>query len=776
MTDLKRYSVHISGIVQGVGMRPYIYKTAKRFNIRGWVSNQGTSVVMKIMGSKKSIEQFLENLLNEPPPGANICSIEFKTEQYTEQFRSEQDVDYNSFSIISSSANGCLQGFIPPDTGICDECINEIRDKRNRRYEYAFTNCTHCGPRYSIIRSLPYDRLNTAMAPFKMCPVCRNEYESPESRRFHSQTNCCPDCGPRLFLFDSSGKKIESIHPINAARELLHQGKLGAIKGTGGYHLVCNALNEKAVTLMRQRKRRPYRPLALMAASIDAVKLICRVNSKEEELLTGTQRPIVLLEKNESSILPYSIAPRINRFGVMLPYTPLHYLLFDEKLRYLVMTSGNSSGLPICYKDNEAMEKLKNIADFFLVHNREILTPVDDSVVRVVAEREMVSRCGRGYAPAALRIKAGTEVIALGAQEKASVCLLHKEHAHMSQYLGSLEDMDSCNEYLRVINLMKILLDSKPKFIAHDLHPGYFSTQYAAQEAGTKLPVQHHHAHMAACMAEHGLTKDTIGVIYDGTGMGTDGAIWGGEFFVGSMTGFIRSGHWKYVTLQGGDSMIKEPWKCAASYLYAMGLDSADFFKDIDVTKIKAVQDAVRHNINCFNSSSMGRLFDCVSALVIKRMRITYDAQAAIELESVVNKNISDYYPYSICEKENKLEIGYEEIILGILEELKARRSASYVSAKFHNTICKVTVDCICKMRLRYRINDVVLSGGVFENSYLLTAILKELKNHDFNVYCSMRVPANDGGLSFGQAAIAAHMKKEDTCVFGSSGKDYVHT
>ncbi|WHH60789.1 carbamoyltransferase HypF [Petroclostridium sp. X23] len=766
MNDLKRYTVHITGIVQGVGMRPHIYKTAKQLNLGGWVSNQGTSVVMVIVGRRKNIREFLAALLERPPSGAKISNIKIKSECYEE---------YNSFSIINSSTDNQLQGFIPPDTAICDECIKEIQDKMNRRYMYPFTNCTSCGPRYSIIKTLPYDRANTSMSDFKMCPACTSEYESPDNRRFHAQTNCCPDCGPKLALLDRKGRRIDSIHPVATARQLLHESKLIAIKGIGGYHLACNARDEKAVDLLRKRKSRPDRPLAIMAVSLEAAKLICKTTDKDEEILTSKQRPIVLLEKRLPELLPHNIAPGINRLGVMLPYTPLHYQLFHEELQYLIMTSGNVSGMPICYKDGEALEKLKDVADFFLVHDREILTPIDDSVVWVIDEKEMVSRNARGYSPSTLQIDSDSEIMAMGAQQKSSLCLLHKGYAHSSQYMGNLDEMTAYEQYLQAMKRMKALLSAEPQIIAHDLHTGYLSTKWAKKQLAERIPIQHHHAHMAACMAEHDLKKNAIGIIYDGTGIGTDGAIWGGEFLIGSKGKFSRIGHWKYVTLQGGDSAIKEPWKSAASYLCAMGINSEEFLDSVSSLKVKAIQNAIKHNINCFKSSSIGRLFDCVSAIVTKRMYITYDAQAAIEFESIIEPNVTDFYPYSIDEKEEKLEIRYEEIISDILRDMKDGKTASYLSAKFHNTVCEATINCVCKIRNRCGIDDIVLGGGVFENAYLLKNMKLRLKEHDFNVYHNMKIPINDGGIAFGQVAVAVQRVKEGNYVSGSSSKDYNH-
>lgn len=666
-----------------------------------------------------------------------------------------------------------LQGFIPPDTAICDECIKEIQNKMDRRYMYPLTNCTSCGPRYSIMKTLPYDRANTSMSAFKMCSACRSEYESLDNRRFHAQTNCCPDCGPKLILLDRKGRTIDSIHPIATARQLLHEGRLIGIKGIGGYHIACDACDEKVIELLRKRKRRPDRPLAIMTANLETAKLICNITNKEEEILTSRQRPIVLLEKQFPELLPHNIAPGINRLGVMLPYTPLHHLLFHAELQYLIMTSGNVSGMPICYKDEEVFEKLKDVVDFFLVHDREILTPIDDSVVRVIDEKEMVSRSARGYSPFTLQIDSDREIMAMGAEQKLSLCLLHKGYAHSTQYLGNLEDMSTYEEYLQVVKRIKALLGVEPRIIAHDLHTGYLSTQWAIKQSDERISVQHHHAHMAACMAEHNLKQDVIGIIYDGTGMGTDGAIWGGEFFIGSKGKFSRVGHWKYVTLQGGDSAIKEPWKSAVSYLYAMGINDEEFLSSINSLKVKAIHSAIRHNINCFKSSSIGRLFDCVSALVMKRTHITYDAQAAIELESVIEPGVTDFYSYSIDEKEEKLVIEYKEIILDILRDMKNGKTASYISAKFHNTVCEATIDCACKIRSKCGIEDIVLGGGVFENAYLLKSMKRGLKKHGFNIYHNMKIPTNDGGIAFGQVVVAAQIVKEGNYVSGNSGKDF---
>lgn len=765
MSDRKRYTVRITGIVQGVGVRPYIYKEASRLHLAGRVSNQGDSVIVDISGDKKNIKEFLNTLLKNPPAGASIRSLRIKPEPYMEQ---------TDFFIAESSSDRQYQGFIPPDTAICDECIKEMNDATNRRYLYPFTNCSCCGPRYSIIKELPYDRKNTSMSVYEMCPLCRAEYENPDNRRFHAQTICCPDCGPKLVLLDRNGNPADAVHPINTARQLLLEGKVIAVKGIGGYHLACNACDEQAIELLRKRKRRPDKPLAIMAASLDDVRLICNTTCKEEEILNGRKKPIVLLEKKCPERLPHLIAPGMKRFGVMVPYTPLHRRLFNQELHYLVMTSGNAVGAPICFKDEDALEKLKDIADFFLVHDREILTPIDDSVVRVIEENEMVSRSARGYSPEVFKMDSEHEMMAMGAEQKSSLCLLHRGYAHITQYMGDLKNYHVYREYLNVAERTKVLFHVEPQYIAHDLNMGYLSSQNVVMQSASGIPIQHHHAHMASCMAEHGLEKDVIGIIYDGTGLGADRTIWGGEFLIGTKSKFSRVGHWKTVMLQGGNSAVKEPWKSAASYLYAMGMDSVEYLKDIDVLKLKALQHAIGHHLNRFESSSMGRLFDCVSALVMNRLYITYDAQAAIELENVADPHVTDFYPYKIDETEEKTVIGYESIIAGILNDLKTRIAASCISAKFHNSVCKATVDCACNIRGTYGVNTVVLSGGVFENVYLLTSVMNSLKNNHFDVYCNRRVPGNDGGVAFGQIAVASKVMKEEKYVLSDSGKDCI--
>jgi hydrogenase maturation protein HypF len=507
-----------------------------------------------------------------------------------------------------------------------------------------------------------------------------------------------------------------------------------------------------------------------MASNINAVKKICKVSKKEESILSGIRRPIVLLKKKHNCILPDEIAPMQNTLGVMLSYTPLHYLLFCRELECLIVTSGNISGMPICYKDTDAFSELKGVADCFLVHNRDIVVPVDDSVVRVVGKKEMVSRCGRGYSPAVLPIKTKQNIIALGAEQKSSITILQKGYATLSQYLGDVKTYDTYLTYNYVLKHLKSVFKVSNIAYAHDLNPDYLSSKYALQQEGIKIAVQHHHAHMAGCIAEHGLAGRVIGVIYDGTGLGTDGAVWGGEILVGTTGEYERVAHWQYVTLQGGDMLVKEPWRGAVCYLRSIGIDAKKILKDIDKNDIDDILKAIKAKILCCQSSSIGRLFDAVAVILGVKTKITYDAQAAIELETIANPTIMDYYNFTINEESQQIIIGYEHIIKGILKDLRLGIIKSVISAKFHNTIINATVECVNRVREKTKINDVVLGGGVFENQYLLKGLIKKLKKKGFNTYHNLRVPINDGGISFGQAAVAAELLKEmdyvpcDTC------------
>lgn len=762
MSDIKRYIIAITGIVQGVGFRPFVFRAASNLNLMGWVENQGSTVVVDVEGKEGSIKEFVHILKNDYPNNALIA--EFKMIPKTL-------LGYSDFSIKTSGYEENTANFLPSDIAVCDNCVKEFNTPGNKRYHYPFISCTDCGPRYSIIDSLPYDRETTAMSEFNMCNQCRNEYTTPANHRFHAQTNCCSDCGPTLKLLDSHGNIVESFNCVNQAKQLISDGKVIAVKGLGGYHLCCNAENSAAVHRLRELKRRPHKPLAIMARDIDAVYKICIISKEEKDILTGTKKPILLLRKKIPEYLPQAVAPKQNKLGIMLPYAPLHMLLFPDGVDYLVMTSGNISGSPICYQDDNAVKALGNIADYFLVHNRKITVPVDDAVVKVADGHEILVRCGRGYAPWTIPIETKHKLLAVGAEQKCSVCITESGFATISQYLGDLNEYQTYNVFIRQINHFKRIFNFCPEIFIHDLNADYLSTNFAEKQIGQKISIQHHHAHMAGCMAENKLSNKVIGIIFDGTGLGTDGNIWGGEFLIGSLSEFKRAGHLKYVTLQGGDSAVKEPWRCAASYLFALDVDSSEFLQKVDSAALSAVKSALCNNIKCFNSSSMGRLFDCVAALCGFQMKITYSAQAAVELESLIDTDCHELYKYSIYDTDDGFVLGYEDIIRDTLKDIKGHESKTVISAKFHNTLIEATAECICKIFEKTGIRDVVLSGGVFENTYLLEHLILKLRNLKFNVYYNRLTPSNDGGISFGQAVAAGAILKENRYVSCDTSK-----
>ena len=747
--EARRYSVKIYGIVQGIGYRPYIYITAKSLRINGWVSNNDSSVVMDIEGNIEDLKEFLLRIIKKPPKLARIEEVKIEK---------KNTKGYADFRIKNSTSNGENLKFITSDIATCDKCTEEIFDVTSTRYKYTFTNCTDCGPRYSIIKSLPYDRDNTTMKEFKMCSLCQEEYENPDTRRFHAQPNCCSKCGPKLTLTDNKGHIVECGDEIEESIKLLKEGKILAIKGIGGFHIVCNAHDKEAVDRVRIRKKRPHKPLAIMVKDIVKAKELCVISEKEEEVLTSNKRPILLLRKKINDKLPENIAPKVKKYGVMLPYTPLHYLLFQSDLEALVMTSGNMSGCPIEYENSKAIEKLKDVADYFLLHNRDINTPIDDSVIKVVKNEEVIIRLGRGYAPLAMRRNIKNKILAVGSEMKNTFAFSVDGIVYGSQYLGDLKNLDSFIEYKKTIENLTKILEFHPNISARDLHTSYMSSIYGEAHGGTKVKIQHHHAHMASCMLEHNLYDKVIGVIYDGTGLGLDNNIWGGEFLIGDRRTFKRAGSFRYVKLQGGDSAQKHIWKIGVSYLNSLdneelkewGLERIEKLSKKDVTLICKALD---NNINCYKTSSVGRLFDGVAALLGIREEISYDGQGAIELESIAAEGIMDYYRYEIEEKE-LLIANYDTVLRGVLEDIKNLIPRAIISAKFHNSIAEITVDIVCKLRTKYRLNRAVLSGGVFENEYLLINIKDRLLEKGFQVYFNRSVPINDSGISVGQVAI----------------------
>jgi hydrogenase maturation protein HypF len=753
---LKSYTIRIEGIVQGVGYRPYVFNQAKLYSVKGWVKNHGSALLVLAEGEANNINNFLHQIIKKPPCNARIEKVEIHTSDH---------IGYKEFNISLSSKDEAEIKYIKEDIGICSKCLEEINNTNNVRYHYPFTNCTDCGPRYSIINDLPYDRFHTTMNVFEMCPECHKEYNDPTNRRFHAQPNCCPNCGPSIFLLNREGNKINCKDPLKETIKRLESGYIIGIKGLGGFHFACNAENTEGIRELRIRKKRPHKPFAIMVKDINMVKQFCYINEIEEGILLSNKKPIVLLEKKETCQLPDNLAPNYNKLGIMLPYTPLHALLFQESMRALVLTSGNISSAPIEYENSQATSKLKNVADYFLVHNRDIQVPIEDSVVKVINEQEVITRRARGYTPYIVPIKVNKEILALGAEDKSTFCAVQNQNGYLSQYLGDLKDYDSFLNYKYVLKHMIRILNLKPKLIVHDLHPGYQTTLYAAHMREEKLAVQHHHAHMVSCMVEHHLYEPVIGVIFDGTGYGLDGRIWGGEFFVGTRANVKRVGHFKYVKIQGGDYGIKEPWRIALSYLYSINSDYEDSFDSVDEECMEFVKQGLEQNINCFETSSVGRLFDCVSSLVNQCHAITYDSQAAIELENIIDWAVTDSYSFHIITKNNSYQIDYGSILLDVISDLKNKIQPSIISTKFHNTIGNASIDVIDKIAIKYKLNQVVLSGGVFENKYLLLYIVQRLEEKKYLVFYHKQIPTNDSGISIGQVGVAAAIEGMIPCV-----------
>lgn len=645
--------------------------------------------------------------------------------------------------------------FISTDVSICMDCIKDISDSNNSRYNYAFTSCSNCGPGYSLIKKLPCDRENTTMDKFKMCPDCEREYHDPNSRRFHAHTNCCPICGPKLSLLNNMGEEIACDDEILMTINILRKEKIVAIKGIGGFHLACDAYNEKSVNILRQRKSRPHKPFAIMVKNIEIAKKLCYISEYEEQILLSNKKPILLLEKKENTTLPDIVAPNMKKLGIMLPYTPLHYLLFQNDIICLVMTSGNKSNSPIQFENDKAVENLSTIADYFLMNNRDINIAVEDSVVKTVCNKEMVARLSRGYAPFILPMKSNMEILALGAEEKSTFCLSQNHYLYISQYLGDLKNYDTYINFEKSIDNMTKLLNFKPELIVHDMHTTYQSSKYAQSHSMKKVPVQHHHAHMASCMVEHKLYSPVIGVIFDGTGLGMDGSIWGGEFLIGTRENFIRAGHFRYVTIQGGDKSIKEPWRIAVSYLHSINHEFNDIVNGIGEINICAVKKALDSKLNCYETSSAGRFFDCIASLLNIRHYITYDAQAAIELENIIDPSVKEEYPFTVYAENDVYIIDYKDILLSVISDIKKGKSAPFISAKFHNTLASATMDLVIKISKKYGLKKVVLSGGVFENNYMLASVKNRLEKAKFSVYFNQQIPTNDGGICVGQLAIA---------------------
>ena len=756
--------INVRGVVQGVGFRPFVYQLATKYNLKGWVCNTSEAVKIEVEGEAEAIERFLLALQKQAPPRASIEDI--TTTHYP-------PANYESFEIRHSMAEEGKYQLISPDIATCQDCLKEILIPNNRRYHYPFTNCTNCGPRFTIIKDIPYDRPLTTMNRFKMCPECQREYDDPLNRRFHAQPNACPRCGPTLELVDNQGTSTNSADAITATSQLLREGKIVAIKGLGGFLLACDATNQAVINRLRQRKVRPSKPLAIMVTSIGEVKKHCYVSDEEVQLLTSPHSPIVLLKWRAGSSVSSAVAPNLKYLGVMLPYTPLHHILLRETVLPLVMTSGNLSEEPIAKDNDEAIQRLKDIADYFLMHNRDIYMRYDDSVTMVEGGVTQLVRRARGYAPHPIHLPfKSRQILACGAEEKNTFCLTRDNYAFVSQHIGDMENLETIEHFENTISLYKSLFRIEPNIVAHDLHPEYLSTKYAKELAATSddirlVPVQHHHAHIVSGMVDNAVKTPVIGVALDGTGYGSDGNIWGGEFLVADYQRFTRMAHLEYLPLPGGATAIKKPYRIALSYLLSLlGEDALKqdlpFLEQIDRTETGIIRKQIEKKINSSLTSSCGRLFDAVSALIGVRGEIDYEAQAAIELEMLAYNEVNetDYYPFSIIEQDGISIVKLQDLFSAIINDLQSKTTKATMAAKFHNTIAQMVNELCQAILARTNMTQVVLSGGVFQNRLLLRKTVSLLEDKGFTVFTHQQVPCNDGGISLGQAVIANFASK----------------
>ncbi len=772
---LERRHLRVTGVVQGVGFRPFVYGLARRLALTGRVGNDSRGVFIELEGPRAALDAFHAELTGNPPPLAHIVAVTTTLEP------TRGDAD---FVIVESEAQAGAHTLISPDLAVCADCLRELFDPRDRRYRYPFINCTNCGPRFTIIRDVPYDRPFTTMAGFTLCPDCEREYRDPLDRRFHAQPIACPTCGPRLRLVVRKGEAwVESPgDPLANAQTLLAQGAVVAVKGLGGFHLACAAESDAALAVLRERKGRVDKPFAVMARDLAAARRIAAIDADEQALLESRERPIVLLAAAPAGPLSRWVAPGNDSIGVMLPYTPLHHLLLAEPgLPVLVMTSANFSNEPIIKDDDVALEQLPALADAILLHDRPIHVHCDDSVVRVFAGSESPIRRSRGYAPFPVRLPfAARPTLAVGGELKATFCLARDDEAFMSQHIGDMENLETEQAFERALDHLSGLFRITPEVVAADLHPGYLATRWAERRFGTAVvKVQHHHAHIAAVMAENGVApgERVIGFSFDGTGYGTDGAIWGGEVLVAGYDGFERAAHLTYLPLPGGDAAVKHPARTALACLWAAGVSW-----DPALASVRALSEVERgvlarqletgfQTVPC---SSFGRLFDAVAALAGVRQTVSYEAQAAIELESVVGASgrasggaprvgaLPGARPYAFAWRDGApAQIDWAPVIVAVADDARARVSAAEIGAKFHAAVADLIVAAAERVRDATGLLRVGLSGGVFQNVTLLAAAVAGLRAAGFDVLWHRRVPANDGGLALGQVAIAQFTRSE---------------
>jgi hydrogenase maturation protein HypF len=766
----QRVEILVRGTVQGVGFRPFIYNLASRFEISGTVVNTSDGVVITATAQDDRLNLFVKAIEQQAPPLARITAVE------TRPLAPAAGLGARSFSILPSVAGVSANTAIPPDIALCDDCLRELLDSGDRRFHYPFINCTNCGPRFTIVETIPYDRPKTSMKAFSMCAPCTNEYHDPANRRFHAQPNACPDCGPHVFVQDNTGSRLDTSSPLAATASALKAGQVLAIRGLGGFHLAVDGCSQAAVALLRQRKGRPDKPLAIMVADVQTARRHCLVDGLAERLLCSPEHPIVLLTKRPASRLAGNLAPGIAEIGVMLPYTPLHHLLLQQAdcPEVLVMTSGNISGAPICTASDDALAKLSAIADLFLLHNREIVTRVDDSVVKIMAGQPYLLRRARGFAPSPLQVAWDLpKILGCGPGLKNTFSLGRGRSVFPSQHIGDLDNLASYEFYRESIAHLQQLMQFEPEAVACDLHPDYLSSRYAAEQELPLYRIQHHHAHAVAVMAEHGLEEPVLAVVLDGTGLGDDGTIWGGEILRADPTSYARLAHLSQIRLPGGDAATAEPWRMAlAALFHAFGPagiahdNLPKTLRHLDMEKLSVVAAMLLAGFNSPLSSSCGRLFDAIAALLGIRQHISYEGQAAMELETLAKKHWTrawaknilpnshrDILP-SLRDKNGKWEICSAEFVKRIITGVGKGESNAALALQFHTLLIGSITGLVENLSLQTGLDKVVLCGGCMQNSLLLEGLLHCIQDIGLNVFTAISLPQNDGAISFGQAII----------------------
>lgn len=748
----------IHGAVQGVGFRPFIYRLALDADLRGYVANTPQGVLIEVEGAPASVGRFAHRIQSEAPPLSSIQAF---------ALNEQEPKGFNSFRIRESVGAGEKHAIMLPDIAACGDCLREMLDLQDHRYRYPFTNCTHCGPRFSIIETIPYDRRSTSMKQFVMCPECRLEYEDPLNRRFHTQPNACPACGPHLELWDATKTVLaQRDDALVRTVEAIRQGQIVAVKGLGGFHLLVDASNNKAIDRLRDRKHREEKPFALMFPNLSDVESVCNVSELEKSLLLSPEAPLVLLERRGNvDTIAESVAPGNPHLVAMLPYTPLHHLLLYEFGMPVVATSGNVSDEPICIDENEAVVRLRDIADLFLMHDRPIVRPVDDSVVRVMCGQVMIMRRSRGYAPLPMDVGApAPTIIAMGGHLKNTVGLVKGAHVFLSQHLGDLETLPACDAFDRAVASVKNLYDATSEYVVHDLHPDYYSTKAAHCTGLSSIAVQHHHAHIVSCMAEHQLEGDVLGVAWDGAGYGPDGTVWGGEFLVASRERYERFTHFRVFSIPGGDAVAREPRRSGLGVLYgiwgrdAFSLEDSPTISAFSRDEIAVMECMLERELNTPKTSSVGRLFDAVSSLIGLRQKTSFEGQSAMELEWLaLQVKTEQAYEMPLVQCNDGLIIDWEPSIRAITEDIRRSLAKNLISAKFHNAI----INALCSVAVRAGLATVVLSGGCFQNKYLLEGAVEKLQEMGLTPVWHSQVPTNDGGIALGQAACAVARLRE---------------